>query len=326
MNILTSFRFICWLTLSCSITLSCTLSKKEKKKIVYINSYHQGHPSSDEIMQGFMDNMSKDAFDIYAWYMDTKRNPSEDYINEMAKQLLDSIQRVDPEILVVSDDNAVKYIVEPNIESLDMPVLFCGVNWTDNEYNLPKEKVTGILEILPVTEALQTIKTYYPAMEKVLVLSENTTTSRKEEQILDTLFQRVGFVSTYELVDDFEQWKSDFLEANKAFDLIYIPTHAAVKDWDHEEAVTFINQHVEIPIITCEDFMMPYAVLGYTKVAKEHGEWAAATAKKIFAGASIEDFPVTRNHESVVWLNSRLAEKIDFNPDAAFLEKAKLIE
>lgn len=294
-------------------------SSESKKKIVYINSYHKGHPSSDEIMEGFIKNMPADSFDISSFYMDTKRNPSKEYIQKTAIRLLDSIVNIKPDLLVVSDDNAVKYLVEPNLKNLSMPVVFCGVNWTDKDYHLPSNQVTGIIEILPVADALQTIKFYYPSAQKLLVLNENTTTSRKEEQILDTLFQSLGFSATYILVDDFEQWKTAFKAGNKQNDVIYISTHAAIKGWSHDEAVDFIDTNIKVPVFTCEDFMMPYAVLGVTKIAEEHGIWAAGTTKKILSGVSPADIPVTRNNESNKWRNPRLAKRINFIPNAKFI-------
>lgn len=304
---------------------SCT-TNNSKKKIVYINSYHKGHPSSDEIMKGFMENIPTDSFKVYFWYMDTKRNPSEKFIQKKARELLDSIKFTNPDILVVSDDNAVKYIVEPNLKDLNMPVVFCGVNWTDKEYNLPSGKVTGILEILPVADAVNTIKSYYPDAENLLVLNENTTTSRKEKQILDTLFQNAGLSASYMLADNFEQWKKAFAKGNQEYDIIYISTHAAIKGWNKKEAVSFIEENIRVPVFTCEDFMMPYAVIGVTKIAEEHGIWAANTTKKILLGSAPADFPVTRNKLSNTWLNKKLAEKIGFSPDSVFLKNAVIVD
>ena len=304
---------------------SCKKGGNKKKKIVYINSYHRGHPSSDEIMDSFIGSFALDSFDITSFYMDTKRNPSLDYIENKAAQLYDSILVTKPDILVVSDDNAVKYLVKPYLQDLDFPIVFCGVNWSDREYNLPASKVTGMLEILPLADLLITMRPYYPSMQKLLVLSENTTTSQKEKQLLDTLFSRVGVSASNELVNNFDEWKSIFKEANQSYDIIYIPTHGAIKGWDHDEAVRFIDQHIKVPIVTCEDFMMPYVVFGMTKVAREQGIWAAVTSKKILKGGSPADFPVTRNQMSTIWLNSRLAEKIDFQPDTVLLSKARIV-
>ena len=161
---------------------TCKPEKKEKKVVTYINSFHRGHPSSDDIMDGILENFPADSFEIDTYFMDTKRNPSKEYIENRAAELFDSIMDIDPDILVVSDDNAIKYLVQPHLQDLSMPVVFCGVNWTDIEYDLPPEKVTGMLEILPVADMLLTLRSYYPSMDKLLFLSENTTTSRKEKQ------------------------------------------------------------------------------------------------------------------------------------------------
>lgn len=82
---------------------------------------------------------------------------------------------------------------------------------------------------------------------------------------------------------------------------------------------------LKVPLVTCEDFMMPYVVFGMTKVAKEQGIWAAMTAKKILTESRPSDFPVTRNQMSTIWLNTRLAGKIDFEPDTALLSNVRIV-
>ncbi len=287
-------------------------SQGHKPKIVYINSYHKGHPSSDEIMQGFMKDMPEDSFEIHSWYMDTKRNNSLSYIENKANGLLDSILDVNPDLLVVSDDNAVKYIVEPNLEKLRMPVVFCGVNWTADAYRLPREQVTGILEILPLRHAVKALKKDYPDARKLLVLNENTTTSRKEEEILETIFSAENLASSFRLVDNYGEWEKAFLEGNENYDLIYFSTRAAIKEWNHNKAITFISENIKVPVFTCEDFMMPYAVFGVTKIAEEHGIWAASAAKRILSGGSANEIPIAKNKEVALYLNRDMAHKINF--------------
>ncbi len=321
----TPFRLLLCIICLMVIVQSCQHQKPAKKKVVYVNSYHRGHPSSDEIMDAVIQSFPVDSFEIASFFMDTKRNPSRDYIEKTAARLTDSIVVIDPDVLIVSDDNAVKYIVQPLVKSTDFPVVFCGVNGSAREYDLPMEKVTGMLEILPVAEALQIMKSYYPSMKNLLVLTENTTTSRKEEALLDTMFARVGLVANHVLADDFDQWKIAFKEANQKYDIIYVVTHGAIRDWDHPMAVEFVKQNIAVPVITCEDFMMPYVVFGLTKVASEQGFWAAETAKMILQGSSPADFPVTRNKMSTMWLNTELAKKIGFIPRGELLQGATTI-
>ena len=138
----------------------CVPQEHERKVVTYINSFHRGHPSSDDIMDGILENFPADSFEIDTYFMDTKRNPERGYIEQQAAQLFNSIMELQPDILLISDDNAVKYLVQPHLEELDMPIVFCGVNWTDAEYDLPPNKVTGMLEILPVAEMIFTMRSY----------------------------------------------------------------------------------------------------------------------------------------------------------------------
>jgi ABC-type uncharacterized transport system substrate-binding protein len=297
-----------------------------RRKIVYVNSYHRGFPPSDEITSGVFEHLPADSFQVMAHFMDTKRNPSEAFIRKRAEELVDSIILEEPDVLIVSDDNALKYLVVPNLLDKSLPIVFCGVNWSADQYDLSGYNITGIIEILPVRDLVQTLKPYYPEMKKLLVLNENTTTSRKTKPLLDTLLANLGMDVTQELVDDFESWKTVFADANQTNDIIYLQTRGAIKDWDHEEALEHIDRHIQIPLVTCEDFMMPYAVFGLTQVSREQGMVAAEKAKRILNGANPADIPVTQNHRVNIWLNTRLAEKIGFHPDGDLLEKATIVD
>jgi ABC-type uncharacterized transport system substrate-binding protein len=308
-----------------AIISSCGLQDKGKYKIVYVNSYHQGHPPSDQITAGLLESLPADSFEVIAHFMDTKRNPTQEYIEAKAEALLDSIQKADPDLLVVSDDNAVKYLVQPHLQDQELPVVFCGVNWSADPYGLSRNNITGILELLPVEEVMTTMKTYYPSMQSLLVLNENTTTSRKTKPILDTLLNPLNMEVTQALVDDFESWKAAFEEGNRSHDIIYLQTQGAIRGWDHEEAIQFIDQHIKVPVITCEDHMMPYAVFGMTQVSREQGTWAAEAAKKILRGIPSSEIPVSKNQLVSIWFNPNLAEKVGFQLDPSLKGKARII-
>jgi ABC-type uncharacterized transport system substrate-binding protein len=299
---------------------------KGKYKIVYVNSYHQGHPPSDQITTGLVESMPADSFEVISYFMDTKRNPTQEYIEAKAAALLDSIQQADPDLLVISDDNAVKYLVQPHLQDQDLPVVFCGVNWSADQYALSRNNITGILELLPVEEVMAAMKSHDPSIQSLLVLNENTTTSRKTKPILDTVLNSLGIEVTQTLVDDFEGWKAAFEEGNRSFDIIYLQTQGAIKGWDHAEAKKFIDQHIKVPLITCEDHMMPYSVFGMTQVSREQGTWAAETAKKILRGTPPSKIPVSENQMVSIWFNPTLAEKVGFQPDPVLMEKARIIK
>ena len=297
----------------------------EPGKVVYINSYHQGFPPSDQITGGVREDLPADSFDVSYFFMDTKRNPDEAYIKERAASLFDSLKVIDPDVLIVSDDNAMKYLALPYFRGSHQPIVFCGVNWSITNYDISECNITGILEILPVADLVKSLRPYYPEMKKLLVLNENTTTSRKTQPILDTLLGNMGLEVTQELVENFESWKSAFINANETFDIIYLQTRGAIQGWDDQEAREHIRQYMKIPTATCEEFMMPYAMFGLTQLSEEQGTKAAQMTRKILNGTDPSDIPITRNQLSRIWINPDLAELIGFEPDTELRGRATMV-
>ena len=306
--------------------MSCQNQGMEKKKIVYINSYHSGFPPSAQITNAVTKEFLSDSFELSTFFMDTKRNSSEAYILMRADELLDSIRKIKPDVLIVSDDNALKYLVVPNFQEDPLPIVFCGINWTVEEYDISACNITGVLEILPVSDLIKSLKPYYPEMKNIMVLNENTTTSRKTQLLLDTLLGNIGLNVKHEMVDNFESWKSAYIEANETYDIIYFQTIGAIKGWDHDEVIKLIDQHIKIPMVTCEEFMMPYAVYGLTQLSEEQGMIASEMAKLILKGTSPSEIPIERNKMSKIWINPRLAQKIGFQPDEILLNNAIIAE
>lgn len=304
----------------------CTPQRAPKPKIVYVNSYHKGHPSSDAIMDAIINSFPADSFELSVHLMDTKRNTSVEFIQKRAEEIYNSIVSARTDLLIVSDDNAMKYLVKPFHLDDSIPTVFCGINMSADQYDLNYRNVTGIIEMLPFTELLSCIEPYYPDLRNLLVLSENTTSSQKEVPYLDTMISERGIQPFFSLTNNFDEWLEIFKNANQQYDAIYIVTHAAIKGWDHDKAVEYVGKHVNKPVLTCENFMMPYSVIGLTKVPAEHGLWAANTGGKILNGENPAGIPVIVNQLSELWLNQMLAAKIGFSPETKLLDRAHIIQ
>ncbi len=304
---------------------SCS-PQQEKTKVFFVNSYHQGYGSSDAVMEGLFSTLPGDSFKIAKYYMDTKRNSSMEYIQETVDRAVDSIRSFKPGILVACDDNAVKYLVVPHFKNKELPVVFCGVNWSAQKYGLPAENITGMLEVLPLRKLLTSMKEAYPDASNLLVLTENSTSAWNNKKLLDTLFHNTGFQKVeYELVDSFSTWKKKFKKANQEHDLVYLPTNGSIKNWDQDAAVDHVRDNIKVPVVTCDDFMMPYAVFGLTKVAREQGEWAAKTVMEISNGKRPANIPLARNQQSEKWINKALADSIALQDKEKFLSGAKFM-
>lgn len=274
-----------------------------------MNSYHKGYAASDsveaEILRSLPKGVVVEKFYLDAKRLDTKRSDS------IVQAALQEIHQFRPDIIIASDDDAVKRIIVPYFKDSAMPIVFCGVNWSANEYGLPCKNITGMVEVLPLEQAIETVKQFYPSVRRLVVLSENSLSEFKNRTLLDTLYKRFGLMPDYFLVNDFSDWKAAFIKANEEADLIYLPTNGAIKNWKNPEAKAFVYSHIKKPIFTCDDFMIDYAVFGFTKVAGEQGEWAAITAEKILSGDEPGQIAVDTNKLKVTWFNERLANRIN---------------
>lgn len=294
-------------------------------KIVYVNSYHPGYKPSDEITIGVRESFSSKNYDLTILYLDSKR-----LSGELLKQKTDSAREIikdtKPDVLIVSDDYAVKYLSEPLLKNSTIPVVFCGVNWSVDQYELPRKRVTGMLEVLPLKESLFFVKTCYPAASRIAILSENSLSEQNNKVLLDTLYRNAEFQPAYLMVNDFEEWKSAFISANKTEDVIYLPTNGSIKGWNNEEARKFVFENIKKPVFTCDDFMMDFCVFGFTKVPREQGTWAAEAAIQILAGKSPAEIPVSENTQKTIWYNAVNAGKINFAPDSSWIKQVQLIK
>lgn len=304
--------------LFCVTIISCS---KAPSKILYINSYHEGYGSSDDVMEGIQEILKDKNVELEIFFMDTKRHNDDLHIAKMMQQVLRKIIQLNPDVIIASDDNAVKYIVEPYLKEGSIPVVFCGVNWSCEQYGLPTDYVTGMLEVLPIEPTIETLKEYFPDMKKLTVLSENTTSEKSNKALLDPIYRSLNLEPEYLLVDHFAQWKEAFVQANQSSDIVFLPTNGAVKNWDEAEAIEFIQNNIKVPVFTCDDFMMKYSVFGLTKIAQEQGEWAAQTALEILKGKDPKEIAVTKNSQTKVYITKDLAGRIGFKPREDLLKR-----
>lgn len=295
-------------------SISCDNAHRQKR-ILYINSYHEGYPTSDKVCSVIRDSVTSWGDSLKIIYMDCKRNPSSDFAEKKAKSIYEEIKRFNPDGILVSDDDAVKYVVEPYLkDSCNIPVVFCGVNWECEQYGLPYSNITGVLEVLPLETLLHRILLLYPDARKIAVLSEKTVSEQNNCRILDTLYRKQELEPCYFLVNDFNEWCENLVWLNEDFDIIYLPTNGAIKNWDSVMAKKVVYENIKKPVITCDDFMMPYCVFGLTKVAEEQAVIALRMMTDILDGEkSPKDIPVEKNKQGKAWLNTKLAGKILFD-------------
>ncbi|MEJ2660274.1 MAG: hypothetical protein P8Z73_06080, partial [Desulfobacteraceae bacterium] len=60
------------------------------------------------------------------------------------------IKEYNPDVVIASEDDASKYVVEPYFKNASIPFVFCGVNHSGDRYGYPYKNATGIIELDPI--------------------------------------------------------------------------------------------------------------------------------------------------------------------------------
>ncbi len=284
------------------------------KRVLYIDSYHEGFPWSDGITEAVKNVMSGKDITLKIHRMDTKNNPDEKYKVNAAREAKGVIESFRPDIVIASDDNASKYLIMEYYKDARLPFVFCGVNYTAEIYGFPFSNVTGMVEVAPVIKLIYSLK-HFTRIVNVGYLAADTLTERKDGEFTKRDV-RERFYEKY--VHNFSEWKQAFLDFQDQVDVLIVGNNGGIKGWDDREAERFVMQNTRIPTGCLLDWLTPFAFLGATRIAGEQGTYAAETALKILDGASPSSIPIVQNSQADIIINKKLAKKLSLKIPKSF--------
>ncbi len=311
------------------------LISAEKKKLFYVNSYHKGFKWSDDIEKGLLKALnikalpdgtfdtSKSEVELRVFRMDTKLNTSEAFKKQAALSAKAIIDEWQPDIVVTSDDNAAKYLIVPYYMNSAIPFVFCGVSWDASDYGFPASNVTGMVEVAPVPQIMELLKTYAKGNRLGFIGSDNLTSHRDIEyqvKIYELDFTEGKFVST------FDEWKKEYLRLQNTVDMIMWTNPIGIKGWDNVLALEYILGNTIIPSAGTSDNIVRFALLGMVRIAEEQGWWSGKTALRILEGTDPADIPIVGNKGSRLYLNMELAKRLKIKFPMELIKEATFLK
>jgi len=299
-----------------------TIASAGNKTILIINSYHAGYEWSDGVERGIEQVLENQNVSLHKFYMDTKRQRDPEKIQEAVTQARQVISSLKPDIVIASDDNAAKYIIEPHYRDHELPFVFCGVNWDSSIYGFPYSNVTGMEEvslIKPITTHLRD----YANGDAIGILSIDANSGHRNiknfEKHLGKSFDKTFFVNT------FSEWKERFLQLQDEVDMMILENPKGIKGWDNEKARQFVEKNTAIPIGTTHVWLSVYAHITIAKIPEEQGQWAAKAALQILNGSKPVEIPITKNEKGRLFVNFRLSRLNNITFKHELIEIAEII-
>lgn len=282
--------------------------KYDGKKVLFIDSYHEGYAWSDGTLAGARSVLDSSGVELQVVRMDTKRKKTDEDKLAAAEMVRRAIEQFGPDVVIASDDNASKYVIVPHYKDASLPFVFCGVNWDATGYGFPFKNVTGMVEVAAADELFEFLNRLTDG-RRVGYLAGDVFTAHKEQENIAKTFG-INFTDT-RYATDLADWQAKYRELQSTVDILLVGNSAGTEGWDDSVAASFVEKNSRVPSGAIHGHMTRFALIGYTKLAEEQGEWAAKAALKIIDGASPADIPIARNTQGRLVINARIAQGLD---------------
>jgi ABC-type uncharacterized transport system substrate-binding protein len=303
-----------------SLTLSGTCFAS---RCLFVSSYHSGYEWSDGVERGLRVTLHNKC-EFKKFDMDTKRHKDEESKRDAAIQAKNIIEDWQPDVVITADDNAAKYLIQPHYKDHETPFVFCGINWNADGYGFPYKNTTGMIEIAPIDILFRKVQNILGGARSAAYIGADTLTEKKNlNRFISAAENHRVNLKSY-LVSTTEEW----IEAYKAaqlYDFVVIGSNSGIKNWNQTEIKNTIRTHTQQLSTTNHGWMMPYTLLGFTKIPEEQGEWAGQVALAILDGAVPSDIPIVSNKKWDIWINDAILTSSGVEIPDKLLRKAKKV-
>ncbi|EIJ41583.1 ABC-type uncharacterized transport system, periplasmic component [Beggiatoa alba B18LD] len=305
-----------------SLTIAESPSPYAGKKILHVASYHEGFEWTDGINRGIETGLKDKGIEYKVFYMDTKRNPTEAWKQAATEKAKAFLEEFKPDVVITSDDDAAKYLIVPNYKDVDLPIVFCGINWDASPYGFPDKNITGMLEVELIPAIIGHLKQHAKG-ERIGTLTIEGLTERKiVQKYMDIL--NIPITQSY-FAKTFDEWKDSFLKLQSEVDMLIVLNYVGIADWDTQAAIKFVEENTRIPAGASFPWLVPLTLLGITNIPEEQGLWSAQTALKILDGTKPADIPIAQNKDGKLFINMRVADKLGVQFNRSLLKMAEII-
>lgn len=288
-----------------------------EETIFVVESYHVEYPWDASYKEALQAELGK-KYRLEYFQMDTKRLPKEKHA-AMADKAWARYLALHPVLVILGDDAALQLLAQ-RLGATSTPVVYLGINNNPREYFDASvvKNITGVLERPALKRNIVFISEILPKARRALVLFDTDITSQVvlRETFNGKSRQTINGVDVeLKLIERWEQWQTEVLNAGKNYDVIFVGLYQALHDASGksantaDEVVRWTSEHTPVPSFGFWDFAVgpDKTIGGLVLYGKEQGKAAADIALRILAGTAPEDiYPVTADPGSFLFSRKQL--------------------
>lgn len=295
-------------------------------RVLMISSYSINFPVVDDQIQGVRSVLNEVGIRVDVEFMDSKRFPSQDNVDNFHRRLKYKVDRLPPYgAVITADDNALEYVMLKRNELFtNTPVVFLGINNLDKAHAYAKDPlVTGVVEISSVEETISVGKQINPQASRVVALLDKSRTGRADlKQFYDAKahFPRLEFDDINMGDISFEELSIELkkLTENDIFIFISAYHDKTGETITFEQSAKKVLKHINIPAYHLQEFGVKAGMMGGCVVRHSYqGIEAGRRVKAILEGADMKTMLVEAEGSSHYLFNAQALKKFH-------ISKAKL--
>lgn len=292
------------LVIICGMYLSYEVHGEENssKKVLILNSYHQGFAWTREETEGIMETLSEEGRNIsfYVEYMDWKNYNSEENWEHLYNYYKYKYKDNQVDLIMTTDDAALEFAMKYSVEVFgDVPIVFCGVNKESAETIIKEDsRVTGVIEVINPKETLKFAMEINPSIKNVYLLYDNSESGLTTGQIATSVIknfepglkvQSWNHLTFEEIIQRVKKLEQDSIVLITTY---YSDVTGTIFDMD------YVNREVcarsSVPVYGLYDFALDRGIVGGNLLSgRLQGVNAAKIASRILDGEEPVNIPIS---------------------------------
>lgn len=321
------------------------VSDTDKRTVVIVFSYRQGWWAVEDENHGIIDGLVTMGYlegrdiDVVRLYMNTKTiNKTADQMEDAAAILLQRIRSIQPDILFIMDDDALRHLGAKLIDD-SLPVVFAGINLipTDSDYGwisatrrapladslaAPGHNFTGVLERIAIGAGFNLLHQIMPWAETALFISDRSDLSRqmlRAADFRDALAKAPLKIIRQVFTDDYEEMQRIVLDFQNRVDsiVIFLPWTFEDKNGNHvpkEQVMRWLLMNSRRPGIAYLDVLAEGGFLcGVVVDMYQQGFHAGILAGRILDGQDPARIPIVDPVANRIMINLARAKQLDID-------------
>lgn len=273
-----------------------------KREVLLLSSYHAGYKWDDDIRRAVIDvlNPSNNGLELHIEHMDTKRIEDTVYV-QMLFELYRYKYRHTPMAVIIASDNFAFNFLRQYRDQLfpGVPVVFCGVNFFQDEMLAGRQQFTGVVESIDAATTVDTILKLHPATRELFVLNDGDLTGQAyakdiSRQITgrhpNLKIRYANPMSKTQAIDHVRTLPADTVVLLGGFLRDTAGEYVSGPEFARE-----LSEASQTPIYGLADLYIGHGIVGGEIITGYHqGKLAALLAQRVLAGESADNIPVIK--------------------------------